>query len=76
MNLIFANSIEKCLMLSNDRPIGADYYVNIYSMLTGSGINFNMIQYPSIDINADPKNSTNSPFVVNVDDIINYIKNI
>lgn len=76
MNFVFANGIEKCLILSNDRPVGADYYVNVSYMLTGSSINFNMIQYPSIDLNADPKNSTNSPFYVNMDDIINYVRSI
>ena len=76
MNFVFANGIEKCLLLSNDRPVGSDYYVNVSYMLTGSIINFNMIQYPSIDLNADPKNSTNSPFYVNMDDVVNYVRSL
>jgi len=76
MNFVFANGIEKCLVLSNDRPVGVDYYINISHMLTGTHINYNMIKYPSIDINTDPKNSTNSPFYVNMDDIVNYVRSI
>jgi capsular polysaccharide biosynthesis protein len=73
MNLIFSNCPRNILMLSNDRPIGPDYFINLCNVLNSCSVNGRTITYPSLNYNEDPKNSTNSPFEVNLNDIINYI---
>ena len=76
MNLIFSNCPKNILMLSNDRPIGPDYFTNLCSILNNSSTNAKMITYPSLNYNEDPKNGTNSPFTVDLNDVINYIESI
>jgi capsular polysaccharide biosynthesis protein len=74
MNLIFSNCPKNILMLSNDRPIGPEYFINLCNALNNCSVNSRVITYPSINLNEDPKNSTNSPFRVDLSDIINYIE--
>jgi capsular polysaccharide biosynthesis protein len=73
MNLIFSNCPKNILMLSNDRPIGPDYFINLCNGLNNCSTKNKVITYHSINLNEDPKNSTNSPFKVEISDIINYI---
>ena len=76
MNLIFSNCPNNILMLSNDRPIGPDYFINLCSTLNNSSINNKILTYPSINSNEDPKNSTNSPYTVDINDIKKYLESI
>jgi capsular polysaccharide biosynthesis protein len=76
MNLIFSNNIENSIFLSNDRPIAEAFYINMFNRLSNNKNNHHNLYYKSEDINADPKNGWNSPFIVNVNDIKNILDQI
>jgi len=74
-NLIFSNTTNNILLLSNDRPIGEHYYFGLLDKLNLTQSK-NLFTYPSSPYNVDPENSTNASFEVNLEDINKYLKNI
>jgi capsular polysaccharide biosynthesis protein len=74
-NLIFSNTTNNILLLSNDRPVGEHYYFGLLDKLNLSQSK-NLFIYPSSPYNVDPENSTNASFEVNLEDINKYLKNI
>lgn len=76
-NLLFSNTPKNILFLSNDTPLGYKYYCDIFQKINYSTYsNISIYKYKSINKNIDKKNKTNSPFVVNINDIECYLKNI
>ena len=73
MNLIFSNSIKNVLLLSNDSPIGQNYYFDIIDKLNPINSNKKMFISRSSDGRVDPKNTTNRPFSVDLNEIQKYL---
>jgi capsular polysaccharide biosynthesis protein len=76
MNLIFSNSIKNILLLSNDFPLGKDYYFQLIDILNPILSTKEIFQYSSSVYGADIKNPTNNPFSVDINTIKNYIDNL
>jgi hypothetical protein len=76
MNLIFSNSIKNLLLLSNDYPIGKDYYFKLIDNLNPFFCTKEIFEHPSSYYGADVKNSSNNPFFVDIHRISNYIKTL
>ena len=76
MNLIFSNSIKNVLLLSNDSPVGQDYYFDIIDKVNPIQSNKLMITSISSTIHADPKNETNNPFSMDLNKIQKYLCDI
>lgn len=74
-NLIFSNTTNNILLLSNDKPIGQHYYFGWLDKLNLIP-HKDLFIYPSSGYNVDPENATNNPFEVDLEDINKYIKNI
>jgi hypothetical protein len=75
-NLIFSNNIENSIFLSNDRPIGERFYIDVFNRLNNSKNKHHNLYYRSENINADPKNGWNSPFFIDTNDIKNILDQI
>ena len=73
MNLIFSNSIKNVLFLSNDLPVGKDYYFQLIDILNPILSTKEIFQYSSSVYGADIKNPTNNPFNVDINTIKNYM---
>ena len=73
-NFIFSNAPANLILLSNNIPIGQNWYPYIVSALNNTNINYKLLCYPSYKLNADPKNDSNDPFIVNIDEIVTHIK--
>lgn len=75
-NLIFSNTPKHLIFLSNNSPLHVHYIQNLLARLNfytpGSVTTF---KYRSYINNCDRKNAMNDPFIVNIDDVINYCKN-
>lgn len=76
MNIIFCNSVKNVLLLSNDFPLGLDYYFGIIDILNPIEHNKDIFTYSSSIYGADPKNHTNNPFKVDIDQIDKYLQRI
>lgn len=76
INLIFSNSIKHLLLLSNDYPIGKDYYFNLVDSLNPILCTKTIFEHPSSCYGVDLKNSSNNPFSVDIHRINDYIKNL
>jgi len=72
INFLFSNSPKKILFLSNEFPIGKDFYINMTSNLNKSVIQHDIFCYRT-EINYDNKNHTNGQFIVNMVDIKKYL---
>lgn len=75
-NLIFANTPKSVIFLSNNSPLHVDYIRSLLPRLNfytpGSATTF---QYDSYIYKCDITNAMNDPFIVNIDQVINYCKN-
>lgn len=77
MNLAFSSAPEHLLLLSNRTPIWNKFYVELCSSVNEMiEINTKLFQYSSVDNNADPTNSTNGPFIVDLEHVSQYLKSI
>ena len=76
MNFIFLNKIKNILVLSNTEPICYDYYTSLSKTINNIEFNTTLLQFQSIKEKCDPKNSTNSPFAVDINMILNYVNTI
>jgi hypothetical protein len=73
MNLVFAKAPSYVLLLSNDRPIGNDYYIPLASVVNQTNIPFTLYTYPIVE-HSDPLNRWNGSFYVDIDQVREYIK--
>jgi capsular polysaccharide biosynthesis protein len=75
-NLIFANTPKSVIFLSNNSPLHVDYIRDLLPRLnfytSGSVTTF---KYGSYIYKCDITNVMNDPFIVNIDQVINYCKN-
>ena len=76
MNFIFLKNIKNILILSNTEPICHDYFVSISKIVNNIEYNDKLLLFNSIKEKCDPKNSTNSPFYVDVNMVLNYVNTI
>ena len=76
MNLIFCNSVKNILLLSNDFPLGCDYYFGLIDVLNPIFTNKQIFTHPSSQYGVDPKNITNSPFEVDLHRIKIYLQSL
>lgn len=76
MNLIFCNSLKNLLLLSNEYPLGSEYYCGLIDYLNPILANKKIFTYSSSSCGADPKNITNNPFVVDIHRIKNYLQTL
>lgn len=74
INLLFSNTPKHILLLSNDRPVGENYYVPLNCELNSSSTEYQCWNYQSDTKYSDPKNTTNCAFSVDIDSINKYIK--
>jgi len=75
MNLIFTNKPEHLIILTNEHLIGTGSYIELFSKLNNSKIQYKILHYPTIR-NLDTKNNTNGEFYININEIGNYLKQI
>jgi hypothetical protein len=76
MNFIFLKNIKNLLILSNTEPICYDYFVSLSKIVNTIEYNSTLLEFNSIKEKCDPKNSTNSPFYVDINMVLNYINSI
>lgn len=74
-NLIFSNTTNNILLLSNDKPVGQDYYFGLLDKLNLTQRK-DLFLYPSLPHNIDPKNGTNDSFEVNLENINKYMETL
>lgn len=74
-NLIFSNASNNILLLSNDKPVGQNYYFALLDKLNLTQRK-DLFIYPSSPHNVDPKNITNASFEVDLENINKYIKTL
>lgn len=74
-NLIFSNTPKHIIFLSNNYPLHADYINNLLPKLNFYTQNsIKLFTYNSYINNCDKKNIMNDPFIVDIDEIINFCK--
>jgi capsular polysaccharide biosynthesis protein len=76
INFAFINAPKHILFLSNDRPIGDNWYKPLCEVLNNCSIHSQLLCYPSDDANGDPTNRWNSPYRVSISEVETYICNI
>lgn len=76
MNFIFSNSIKNVLLLSNEYPLGKEYYFKLIDIINPIQCDKQIFEYGSTIYGADVKNSTNNPFLIDIHKISNYIYNL
>lgn len=77
MNLLFSNLPHNIIFLSNDLCyIYDNYIINLIQTLNKKNNNSIIFKYKSNIEKVDPLNSMNAPYFVDIQQIINYIKNI
>ena len=74
-NLIFSNTPNHILFLSNQFPLHANYIHDLLpKLIFYTQTHVKIFKYESYIKNCDKKNDMNDPFIVNVDQIIRYCK--
>lgn len=76
MNLIFCNSLKNVLLLSNEYPLGSEYYFGLIDYLNPISANKEIFTHLSSHSGVDSKNITNNPFVVDIHRIKNYLQSL
>lgn len=76
MNFIFLKNIKNLLLLSNTEPICNDYYISLSKEVNNINYNTKLFEFIPNREKCDPKNSTNSPFYVDINMIMNYVNSI
>jgi capsular polysaccharide biosynthesis protein len=76
MNFIFSNGPKNIIILSNNTPIGVDFYLNYCEILNNTKINHLLLTYPSDPKYNDITNRWNNAFTVNIQQIENIINSL
>jgi capsular polysaccharide biosynthesis protein len=75
-NFIFSNSPNNIIYISNQDNFGDEWYTNLINTLNRTSIKGYTLRFESLKHLCDPKNDNNSPFYVNIQQIINLLDSI
>lgn len=73
LNLIFSNSPQNVIILSNENNFGDNYYIKLCETLNNIKINSLILKYKN-EYNIDNKNRWNSSYKVDIDNIKSIIR--
>ena len=68
--------MKNCIILSNNEPLGENYYISLSSILNKHPINTILIKHPSNYELCDPTNRWNSPYTIDISQLINVISTL
>jgi capsular polysaccharide biosynthesis protein len=72
-NFIFAAYPETVYLLSNSSSLGVDYYTELIKRFNGEQCRVRVFRYNNITEQCDPTNQWNSPFIVNIGEIMSTL---
>lgn len=75
-NFLFTNAPNNIIYLGNLETFTDEYFSNIIKILNSTNINCHSLRYQSIYELCDPTNKWNSPFNVDIDDLIIFISKL
>lgn len=74
-NFIFSNAPKKIIYLSNQEMFGYEYFTTLLDTLNNTNIENRLLRFESLHHLCDPTNDWNSPFYVDIKQILDLLDN-